>query len=71
MGLQLKKGREKFLLNFNDRETSLVVQWVRLRIPNAGGPGSIPGQGARSHIPQLRVCILQLKIEDAACHNKD
>ena len=27
--------------------TSLVVQWVRLCAPNAGGPGSIPGQGSR------------------------
>ncbi|TEA37689.1 hypothetical protein DBR06_SOUSAS9210004, partial [Sousa chinensis] len=30
---------------------SLVVQWLRLRAPNAGGPGSIPGQGTRSHMP--------------------
>ncbi|TEA11773.1 hypothetical protein DBR06_SOUSAS6910273, partial [Sousa chinensis] len=29
---------------------SLVVQWVRLHTPNAGGPGSIPGQGTRSHM---------------------
>ena len=28
--------------------TSLVVQWLRLCTPNAGGPGSIPGQGSRS-----------------------
>ena len=27
--------------------TSLVVQWLRLCTPNAGGPGSIPGQGTR------------------------
>ena len=27
--------------------TSLVVQWVRLCAPNAGAPGSIPGQGTR------------------------
>ena len=27
--------------------TSLVVQWLRLRSPNAGGIGSIPGQGTR------------------------
>ena len=31
-------------------ETSLVVQWLRLCAPNAGGPGSIPGQGTRSHM---------------------
>ena len=30
--------------------TSLVVQWVRLRIPNAGDPGSIPGGGIRPHM---------------------
>ena len=34
--------------------TSLVVQWLRLPALNAGGPGSIPGQGTRSHMPQLR-----------------
>ena len=26
-------------------ETSLVVQWLRRHAPNAGGSGSIPGQG--------------------------
>ncbi|TEA32356.1 hypothetical protein DBR06_SOUSAS5210050, partial [Sousa chinensis] len=34
--------------------------------PNAGGPGSIPGQGTRSHIPQLRVCTPHLKIPHLA-----
>ncbi|TEA34221.1 hypothetical protein DBR06_SOUSAS2710098, partial [Sousa chinensis] len=29
---------------------SLVVQWLRLHAPNAGGPGSIPGQGTKSHM---------------------
>ena len=33
--------------------TSLVVQWLRLHAPNAGGLGSIPGQGTRSHMLQL------------------
>ena len=35
-------------------ETSLVVQWLRLFAPSAGGLGSIPGQGARSLMPQLK-----------------
>ena len=37
--------------------TSLVVQWLRPCITNAGGPGLIPGQGtiSRSHMSQLRV----------------
>ena len=34
--------------------TSLEVQWLRLHSSNAGGPGSIPGQGTRSHTLQLR-----------------
>ena len=52
----------------NKSRTSLVVQQLRLCVPNAGGPGSIPGQGTRS-------CTLQLKKdparhnEDPACHN--
>lgn len=28
-------------------ETSLMVQWLRLLIPNAGGLGSIPDQGTK------------------------
>ena len=31
--------------------TSLVVQWLRLRTPNAVGLGSTPGRGTRSHMP--------------------
>ena len=34
-----------------------MVQWLRLCY--VGAPGWVPGQGTRSHIPQLRVCILQ------------
>jgi hypothetical protein len=33
-----------------NRETSLVVQWLRLRAPNAGALGSVPGHGTRSHM---------------------
>ena len=45
--------------------TSLVIQSLRLHDPNAGNPASIPGQGTRSHMLQLRVHMEQLK--DAAC----
>ena len=31
-----------------------MVQWRTLHSPNAGGLGSIPGQGTRSHMLQLR-----------------
>ena len=34
--------------------TSLVLQWLRLQGPNAGVPGSIPGQGTRCHMLQIR-----------------
>ena len=33
---------------------SLLVQWLRIQAPDAGGLGSIPGQGTRSHMLQLR-----------------
>ena len=33
---------------------TMVVQWLRLCAPNAGGLGSIPGYGTRSHMLQLR-----------------
>ena len=45
--------------------TSLGVHWLRLHAPNAGAPGSIPGQGTRSHRLLLRVCVLQPKISHA------
>ena len=50
----LKKKKKKCRLR-----TSLVVQLLRLRTPNAGGPASIPGQGTRSHMPQLRARMPQ------------
>ena len=44
---------------------SLVVQWLRLQAPHAGGRDSIPDQGTRSHVLQLRVHMPQLKIPPA------
>ena len=32
-----------------------MVQWLTLCAPNAGGPGSIPGQGTRCHTLQLKI----------------
>ena len=43
--------------------TSLVAQWLRLCAPNLGGPGSIPGQGTRSHMLQLRNQHAAMKME--------
>ena len=49
----MAKVRET-ILNAAREGTCLVVQWLRLCAPNAGGPGSIPGQGTRSCMPQSR-----------------
>ena len=67
---------QSILQSYSNQGTSLVVQWLRLHIPSAERPGSIPGQGTRSHMPQLRVRVPQLKIPHAAtkdlvCHNED
>ena len=41
--------------------TSLVVQWLRFHLPMQGAQDSIPGQGTRSHMPQLRTRNIFLK----------
>ena len=38
-----------------------LVQKLRPWAPNAGDWGSIPGRGTRSHMPQLKVRVLQLE----------
>ena len=47
-------GTKGIICKEGGTRTSLVVQWLRLRAPNAGGLELIPGQGSRSHVPQLR-----------------
>ena len=42
--------------------TSLVVGWLRLSTSNAGGQGSTPGQGTRSHTLQLKIPHTATKI---------
>ena len=44
---------------------------TRLHAPKVGGLGSIPGQGTRSHMLQLRVYMLQLKIPHATKKTED
>ena len=46
--------------------TSLVVQWLRLHTPNAGHLGSVPGWGAGSRMPQLKILHMATKILRAA-----
>ena len=47
---------------------SLVVQWLRLRAPNAGGLGSIPGQGTRSRMHAVTK-VPHAASEDPVCCN--
>ena len=42
-----------------------MVPCLSLHAPNAEGPGSIPGQGTRSHMLHLSGCVPQLKISHA------
>ena len=50
------------MLKYTVPRISLMVQWLRLHTPNAGGPGVIPGQGTVSDMLQPRVPMLQQKI---------
>ena len=45
--------------------TFLMVEELRICTPNAGGLGSIPGLGTRSHTPQLKKQILH-----PTCYNE-
>lgn len=42
-----------------------MVQWLELGAFIAMGPDSIPGQGTKSYMSQLRVFMPQLKIPQA------
>ena len=49
-------------------DRALVVQWLRLCAPNARGPGSIPDQGTRFHLPQQSSHV---STKEPECCNKD
>ena len=49
------------MLKGQKSRTCLVVQWLRLRAPNAGNPGLIPGQGTRFHLQQLKILHATIK----------
>ena len=53
-----------------DLGTSLVVQWLRLCTPNAGGLGLIPAQGNRFPILQLKILDSTTKFEDSTAEIK-
>lgn len=38
--------------------------------PNAGGPGMIPDQQTRYHMPQLKILYASVEIRDASCQTE-
>ena len=59
---RLKAVVRVVIYNQSGGGTSLVVQWLPHCTPNAGDPGSIPGQGTRSHMLTTKSShVLQLK----------
>ena len=44
-----------------------MVQWPRQYDPVAGSLGSIPGQGTRSNMVQLKMLHVATKMEDLVC----
>ena len=55
----------KLLLKISPQGTSLVGQWLRPHVPNAEGPGSIPGQGTRSHMLQVKIMCTATKTQSS------
>ena len=68
VGSRGKQQPVKIRLKIDLLGTSLVVQWIGLRTLNAGGPGSIPGQGTRSHM-HAAAESLHVKTKKPMCRN--
>ena len=47
-----------------------VVRGLRLHDPNAGGLSSIPGQGTRFHMPQLKILNATTKTQHTEINKK-
>ena len=60
LSLNFSSSQYSTLRNFTG--TSLVVHCLRLHAPSAGGLGSLPGQGTRSRMPQLKIPHATTKI---------
>ena len=48
----------------------MVVHWLRLSAPNAGGPSSVPEEGTRSHKPPLKIPLATPKTWHSIINNK-
>ena len=46
-----------------------MVQWLKLHSHSAGGVGLIPGQGTRSHTPQLKIPHATTKTQHSQIKN--
>ena len=67
----LNTGQIKLVENLVKRGTDFPGgPVVRTQAPNAGGLGSIPGQGTRSHMSQLKISHTAIKIKDLYQPNK-
>ena len=53
----------KLIIKCNVRDFSTKVQYLRLCAPSAGGLGSIPGQGTRSHMLQPKIPSVTTKTQ--------
>ena len=69
MGMGIQPQVELGLTQEEGYGTVLVVQWLRLQVPTVGGPGLVPGQGTRSHMPQLRVYVPQQRLKIPRVHS--
>ena len=64
-GLAMTNGMIHLYSEKDLRWDFLVVQWLWLWTPDAGSPG----QGTRSHKPQLEIHLATRKIKNPACCN--
>ena len=62
LAVSKKKKKKRCTQKKRMPETSLVVHWLRLSAPNVGRPGSVPGQGTRAHMPQLKILCAATKM---------
>ena len=55
------------MLKNDNYGTFLVIQWLRLRAPNAGGPGVTAGRGPRSYMSQQGLKIPCAAVTKTQC----
>ena len=64
----VKQDNKSLSIKPSQGGTSLVAQWSRLCAPNAGGPGSVPGQGTKSHTRQQKLPHAKTKTWHSQIH---